>query len=138
MKQYILVVSGIIICIFFGIMLSNEIDNHISSSLQPWPNIDSDYLEERDDWLSDTADDIKVMPTLAFEDYELQDFAIGGIADTLLTISSAPTSFIFCAPDGREGVISFSGDEITYSGDLPVAESAKLFFEAYGNLCRSK
>lgn len=30
----------------------------------------------------------------------------------------------------KEAAIDFDGDEVTYSGDLPVDESAKLFFEA--------
>lgn len=36
---------------------------------------------------------------------------------------------------GQEAIIDFSGDTVTYSGDLPVAESAKLFFESVKNLC---
>jgi hypothetical protein len=32
-------------------------------------------------------------------------------------------------PDGREATIDFGGDEVIYSGDLPIAESAKIFFE---------
>lgn len=31
---------------------------------------------------------------------------------------------------GRIAVIDFGGDSVTYSGDLTVAESAKLFFKA--------
>ena len=31
--------------------------------------------------------------------------------------------------DGREAIIDFSGDKVTYSGELPIDESAKLFFE---------
>lgn len=30
----------------------------------------------------------------------------------------------------QKAIIDFGGDEVTYSGDLPPAESAKLFFEA--------
>ena len=48
------------------------------------------------------------------------------------------TQLIFEGDDGREAVIDFGGDEITYSGDLPVSESAKLFFEAFNNLCREE
>ena len=40
-----------------------------------------------------------------------------------------PRTFTFQSPDGREAVLDFSGDEMTYSGDLPVAESAKIFFD---------
>jgi len=32
-------------------------------------------------------------------------------------------------PDGREAVIDFSGDAVVYSGELPVEESARIFFE---------
>ena len=34
------------------------------------------------------------------------------------------------SPDGREAIIDFGGEEITYSGNLPVSEGAKLFFDA--------
>ncbi len=33
------------------------------------------------------------------------------------------------SPDGRKAIINFGGDAVTYSGDLPVDEAAKLFFE---------
>ena len=46
------------------------------------------------------------------------------------------SAFTFTSPDGRTASIDFSGESITYTGDLPVDESAKLFFEAYGDLCR--
>lgn len=35
---------------------------------------------------------------------------------------------------GKKAVIDFSGDAVTYSGDLPVAESARLFFDAVNPL----
>lgn len=38
-------------------------------------------------------------------------------------------TFTFTSPDGRKAVLDFGGDEMTYSGDLPVAESAKMFFD---------
>ncbi len=38
-------------------------------------------------------------------------------------------TFTFQSPDGREAVLDFGGDEMIYSGDLPVAESAKMFFD---------
>lgn len=31
---------------------------------------------------------------------------------------------------GQEAIIDFSGDSVIYSGDLPIDESAKIFFEA--------
>jgi hypothetical protein len=39
-----------------------------------------------------------------------------------------PKTLTLYSPDGREAVIDFGGDEVEYSGDLPVAESAKIFF----------
>lgn len=52
----------------------------------------------------------------------------------VLSISANYNTLNFTSPDGRTAVIDFSGESITYEGDLPVSESAKLFFEAYGNL----
>lgn len=51
------------------------------------------------------------------------------------TTYTPPTNITFIHPDGREAVIDFGGETITYSGELSVEESARLFFEAYGNLC---
>ena len=45
------------------------------------------------------------------------------------------TTLTFTGPDGRSATIDFGGDEIIYTGDLPVAESTRLFFEAFRNLC---
>lgn len=42
---------------------------------------------------------------------------------------------VFRNPEGKEAKINFNGDKVIYSGDLPVEESAKLFFEAFKNLC---
>jgi hypothetical protein len=61
------------------------------------------------------------------------------IADGQLPLSdsyiSQVPSFTFTHPDGREAVIDFGKDgKVSYSGELPVDESAKLFFEAFGNL----
>jgi len=33
-------------------------------------------------------------------------------------------------PSGVEAHIDFNGDKVIYSGDLPVDESAKIFFDA--------
>ena len=46
-----------------------------------------------------------------------------------------PHQLIFANEEGKEAYINFGGDEITYSGDLPVAESAKLFFKVFKDLC---
>ncbi|KKN12033.1 hypothetical protein LCGC14_1020530 [marine sediment metagenome] len=43
--------------------------------------------------------------------------------------------FSICNPEGKCAEIDFSGDEIVYSGELEVAESAKIFFKYYGGLC---
>ncbi len=43
--------------------------------------------------------------------------------------------FSICNPEGKCVDIDFSGDEIVYSGELEVAESAKIFFKYYGGLC---
>lgn len=37
---------------------------------------------------------------------------------------------LFEAKDGREATVDFGGDAITYSGELSVDESAKIFFNA--------
>jgi len=41
-----------------------------------------------------------------------------------------PSRITLCSPDGREATIDFGGDAVVYSGDLPVDESAKVFFDA--------
>ncbi len=42
-----------------------------------------------------------------------------------------PTSILtFQNPNGKEAIIDFGGDEVTYEGDMPVAESARMFFDA--------
>ncbi len=40
-----------------------------------------------------------------------------------------PSSITLCSPDGRTATIDF-GDAVAYFGDLPVGESAKIFFDA--------
>ena len=42
---------------------------------------------------------------------------------------AASCSFTFHGKDGKEAVLDFCGEKLTYSGDLEVDESAKLFFE---------
>jgi hypothetical protein len=46
------------------------------------------------------------------------------------------TKFTFIGENGKKAIIDFGGESIKYSGELTVEESAKLFFEAYGNLCK--
>ena len=43
-------------------------------------------------------------------------------------------NFVICN-QGKCAEIDFSGDEIVYSGELEVAESAKIFFNYFGELC---
>ncbi|HDZ27791.1 MAG TPA: hypothetical protein ENH65_14925 [Candidatus Aminicenantes bacterium] len=45
------------------------------------------------------------------------------------------SALTICNPEGKCAEIDFSGDEIVYSGELEVAESAKIFFKYYGGLC---
>ncbi len=44
------------------------------------------------------------------------------------------TTLAFVAPDGRRVEVEFGGGNVVFSGDLPVEESAKMLFEAYGSL----
>jgi len=39
------------------------------------------------------------------------------------------TTITLPSSDGREAIIDFGGDAVIYSGDLPIDESAKIFFE---------
>ena len=52
---------------------------------------------------------------------------------------NAPTYLELCADAGSDGVmrcarINFGGDTVTYSGELPVVESARIFFDYVGFL----
>ena len=51
-----------------------------------------------------------------------ENFSIGNIqpSTTILLVSSS----------GKQSKIDFGGDRVEYSGDLPVSEAAKIFFEA--------
>ena len=82
----------------------------------------------------------------------LISFMMGGMAfgkeeglyidnsDLAIEFETIVTSSILqiCNPEGKCADIDFSGDEILYSGELEVAESAKLFFKYYGGLCPEK
>lgn len=57
-----------------------------------------------------------------------------GLADESegFTIDFTPICYLeFESDDGRQAVINFCGETLTYSGELSVGESAKLFFDAY-------
>ena len=47
----------------------------------------------------------------------------------IFKMPDSPSNLVLMC-DGREAVIDFGGDEVTYSGDLPVDEAAKIFFDA--------
>ena len=48
-------------------------------------------------------------------------------------ISGTPNRTIrLIRDDGKEAIIDFSGDAVTFRGELPVDEAAKLFFQAVG------
>jgi hypothetical protein len=51
------------------------------------------------------------------------------INDNNRAVSGAHAISIY-APSGKHFNIDFSGDKVTYSGDLPVDEGAKIFFDA--------
>jgi hypothetical protein len=42
---------------------------------------------------------------------------------------AASCSFTFDGKDGKQAVLDFCGEEVKYSGDLPMDESAELFFQ---------
>jgi len=60
--------------------------------------------------------------------YPKEEFIVADPEYKLHTQSS--NNIIFSSPDGRTAEIDYGGKEITYSGDLSVSESAKLFFDA--------
>ena len=50
--------------------------------------------------------------------------------------TEVPRTIRLCRGDGKEAIIDFSGDTVTFGGDLPVDEAAKVFFQAVGELLR--
>jgi len=56
-------------------------------------------------------------------------FVMKDMPDCVFAIEPSRT-FTLYSPDGREATIDFGGDAVTYSGELPVDESAKIFFDA--------
>lgn len=60
------------------------------------------------------------------------DTITSGTSMTLISPSLTPVcKFILGSNDGRKRAeIDFCGDKVKYSGDLPVDESAKVFFDA--------
>lgn len=39
--------------------------------------------------------------------------------------------------DGKQAVINFDGPVVTFTGDMPVDEAARRFFDAVGHLLKS-
>jgi hypothetical protein len=52
------------------------------------------------------------------------------LPDCVFKVPDPPLNITVYGPDGREATIDFGGDAVVYSGDLPVDESAKIFFDA--------
>lgn len=48
----------------------------------------------------------------------------------MVVLWEPPTSLVFMSPEGLKVVFDFSGETLSYSGNLPVAESARIFFDA--------
>ncbi|KKL72675.1 hypothetical protein LCGC14_2082530 [marine sediment metagenome] len=58
----------------------------------------------------------------------------GDLSDIhLLYLSSEPRNITFHSPDGKQAVIDFSGDTVMYSGNMPVEDAAKIFFDCVFN-----
>jgi len=99
--------SNLLMVLVFGMVV-------FLSCSSVWGN--DDLVLEDSQSLYVTKSDNKVF------DYEIQSI-------------SSSHAITFTHPDGREAIIDFGKDgKVSYSGELPVDESAKLFFEAFGNL----
>jgi len=64
-------------------------------------------------------------------------------AQTQTAAASSPSAITFENENRLQAIIDFGGESVTYSGDLPVDESARMFFERLGNMrncewCREK
>ena len=77
-----------------------------------------------------------LLALVSFTCYAEETLHFKDAADTLessciAAISAPPCSVISIrSPSGKQADIDFSGDVIVYKGDLPVAESARIFFDA--------
>ena len=58
-----------------------------------------------------------------------EDFVVLDPDEKLKLGISATSSITIMNPSGKKAIIDFSGDEVTYSGDLEVSEAAKIFFD---------
>lgn len=50
--------------------------------------------------------------------------------DIAFSIPDPPTNIVLGGKDGKKAIIDFSGDSVSYSGELAVEESARIFFNA--------
>ena len=56
----------------------------------------------------------------------------------MLYMTDERRSIMLHSPDRRHAKIDFSGEEVTFTGDLPVGFAAKIFFETVFEIHRSK
>jgi hypothetical protein len=52
------------------------------------------------------------------------------------TFPKPTRTVVFTNDSGKRAVIDFSGDSVTFSGDLPIDEAAQIFFKAVGHLLK--
>ena len=45
-------------------------------------------------------------------------------------------NFVMTNDDGKQAIVDFSGDTVTYTGELNVDDAARLFFDKVGHLIR--
>ena len=55
----------------------------------------------------------------------------------MVSFLDVPPEITVHAPSGKTATIAYGGDEVVYSGELPVAESAKVFFDCLRGYYRS-
>lgn len=60
------------------------------------------------------------------------------IADTEIIVPTVNLAYSFriVNHEGKKVIIDFAGDKIKISGDLPIEEAAKIFFENVHGLCK--
>ena len=75
-----------------------------------------------------------VMPVFG-EDEEL---FVASDAQLEIGLVSPSSIFRICNPENKCANIDFEGNKVIYSGDLEVAESAKIFFEHIFGICQAE
>lgn len=73
-------------------------------------------------------------------------FSVGDASGATIYLTASDSSGIYQVvpahrmtisnPQGKSSNIDFSGDKVTYTGDLPVDEAAKVLFDNVGALCK--